>query len=516
MGTPDDLWAAPGSARDVSDERRVREYLRGQVEQLHHILATNPMPTVISRVVDGTILYANRACEELWGYQSVEIIGRTAAELRLWVETERRAEMVERLQRDGHVRGLQISVRRKDGGVRDILASVDTMELDGDQCLVGVFQDVTERVRAERDAASTARRLASILEAAGDGIFGEDLDGRCTFVNAAGAATLGYAPEDLVGAVVHDVVHHTREDGTPYPAEECPAMRAMADGTPYRVDVDVMWRRDGTSFPVEYTAHPLLEDGRAAGAVVVFRDVTERRHTQALIQEQVRTVTEQANLLELTHDGIIVRSLDGTIRFWNRGAERLYGWRRDEAIGRNVYELLQTGFPAPRDTIDEVLRRDGQWDGTLAHVTRDGRPLVVAGRWSLRTDGTGAPDAVLEINIDVTATHQAEQEAAAARVEAERANEAKSEFLSRMSHELRTPLNAILGFGQLLEADQLGADQRDEHGREATRPAPRAPGPGSTGTPGPSRSPGPPTAPPARASRRPRPRSPAGAPGRAG
>ncbi|MBI2900743.1 MAG: response regulator [Planctomycetes bacterium] len=116
-----------------------------------------------------------------------------------------------------------------------------------------------------------------ILESAGDGIFGLDTEGRITFTNSAAAALLGYEPADFVGRHSHSTYHYSRADGTPYPAEECPIYAAYRTGTVHRSDADVFWRKDGTSFDVEYTSTPILEDGRITGAVVVFRDISERR-----------------------------------------------------------------------------------------------------------------------------------------------------------------------------------------------------------------------------------------------
>ncbi|CAN5284855.1 CHASE3 domain-containing protein [soil metagenome] len=119
---------------------------------------------------------------------------------------------------------------------------------------------------------------------------------------------------------------------------------------------------------------------------------------------------KQAELIDLTHDTIMVRVLDGTIRFWNHGAEKMYGFTKEEAIGQKSHDLLKTEFPEPLGSIEELLNAQGRWDGELVHHTRDGRRLVVASRWSLKAGVHGEPVEILEINNDITVRKAAEEQ----------------------------------------------------------------------------------------------------------
>jgi PAS domain S-box-containing protein len=123
------------------------------------------------------------------------------------------------------------------------------------------------------------------------------------------------------------------------------------------------------------------------------------------------TVARQAELLELTPDAILVRTYPGSaIAYWNRGAEQLYGWPRDEALGRVTHELLDTQFPQSRELVDAILVSEGYWEGELVHRRSDGSRVVVASRQALRRDDLGRPSAILEINTDVTERRRAEDE----------------------------------------------------------------------------------------------------------
>jgi len=118
----------------------------------------------------------------------------------------------------------------------------------------------------------------------GEGIYGVDLDGGCVFINPAGARLIGYEPAELIGRNMHELTHHSRADGSAYPEAECPIFNAFRQGLPCRIDSEVFWRRDGTAFPVEYSSHPIVEDGRVRGAVVTFVDITERRRAADALQ----------------------------------------------------------------------------------------------------------------------------------------------------------------------------------------------------------------------------------------
>ena len=117
-----------------------------------------------------------------------------------------------------------------------------------------------------------------ILKCAGEGIYGLDRDGLTTFVNPAAAKMLGWEMDEIVGKSQHALIHHTKPDGTAYPSNECPIYAAFTDGAVHSVDDEVFWRKDGSSFPVEYVSTPIVDDtGGLLGAVVYFRDISQRR-----------------------------------------------------------------------------------------------------------------------------------------------------------------------------------------------------------------------------------------------
>jgi PAS domain S-box-containing protein len=162
---------------------------------------------------------------------------------------------------------------------------------------------------------------------------------------------------------------------------------------------------------------------------------------------------EQAALLDLTRDTIFVRDVNDVITFWNRGAEELYGWTKEEAVGRVSHDLTQTVFPAPLADITAELNRDGRWEGELIHTRRDGTKVVVASRWSLQRDDQGHPAATLETNNDITARKQVEveKERLEAQLRQSQKMEAMGTFAGGIAHDFNNILGAILGYGELAQ-----------------------------------------------------------------
>ncbi len=159
-----------------------------------------------------------------------------------------------------------------------------------------------ENLRLHRKLKQSTERLQQqnelILGSAGEGIYGLDDEGRTTFVNPAAIRMLGWTSEEVMGKPAHDVHHHTRADGSAYPRAECPIYAAFKDGKVHRVDDEVFWCKDGSSIPVEYTSTPIRQDSRLHGAVVVFRDITERKQAEEKLRRALSEVEDLKNQLQ--------------------------------------------------------------------------------------------------------------------------------------------------------------------------------------------------------------------------
>jgi len=287
-------------------------------------------------------------------------------------------------------------------------------------------------------------------------IFVTDREGRIVSWNAAAERTLGYAEDEAIGQNAEIIfTPEDRERGAPERELRTAAEEGRAE--------DERWhlRKDGTRLWATGTVTPLRDEaGNLRGFAKVMRDTTERKWHEEELKRYAALLRKQTEILDLAH--VLIRGSEDLIVFWNRGAQQLYGWTAEEATGKVSHELLQTQFPEDLAEIRARLFRDGEWEGELVHIKRDGARIVVASHWVLYRDGQGAPAAILEVNNDITERKRLEEEHARllerekeARAQAEEANRAKDEFLATLSHELRTPLTSILGWAKLLHSGTL-------------------------------------------------------------
>ena len=150
-----------------------------------------------------------------------------------------------------------------------------------------------------------------------EAIFGCDSEGTCLFCNRAAVRVLGYDdPAELLGKNMHALEHHTRADGTPYPIEECPIYIGFQKGQGVHRDDEVYWRKDGTSFPVEFWSHPMVRDGRTLGAVITFIDITERKQAEEALRKSEEF---KGRLVDCSQDCIKVLDLEGRLLSMNEG-----------------------------------------------------------------------------------------------------------------------------------------------------------------------------------------------------
>lgn len=194
-------------------------------------------------------------------------------------------------------------------------------------------------------AQALEERQRRVLAHLGEGIFGQDMDGRVTFVNAAALRMLGYDEADLLGQPMHAKTHHHYPDGRPFPRESCPVYETARDGVTRTVSDQVFWRKDGTPLPVEYTAAPITDlDGRPDGAVISFRDLTETLRQRHELEARDRRLAENEaklrTIFETGTEGIWVIDNDLRTTDVNPAMARLLGRPREDVLGRTIFEFV--------------------------------------------------------------------------------------------------------------------------------------------------------------------------------
>jgi PAS domain S-box-containing protein len=276
------------------------------------------------------------------------------------------------------------------------------------------------------------REQAGLLDLTHDSIMVRNTSDVVTYWNRGAEELYGWTQAEAVGQVTHVLLHTT----FPIPLEEIKAV-LLREG---RWEGELVHsRRDGTRLPVA-SRWSLERDaaGRPVGTLEINNDISERRAAEKALQRQ-------ANLLNQTHDAIFVWEFSGAIIFWNRGAERLYGFSSEEAIGRSSHDLLHTEHPLPTPVFEAALERHGEWTGELTHKTRDGRSILVESRHALMKDADGRR-LVLETNHDITDRKRAEE--AMHKAQAELAHVARvttlGEMAASIAHEVDQPLSGVV------------------------------------------------------------------------
>ena len=285
--------------------------------------------------LNGHILATNANYQKMLGYTESELEG--ASFLELTHEDYRAANMAlvtELVEGKRDQFQIEKQYRRKDGSlvwVRNNVSLVRDPE-SGPQFTVALSEDISERKEAEGALQESEERARLILNSAAEGIFGCDSNGTCLFCNTAALKILGYdGPEQLLGQNMHSLEHHTRKDGTPFPIDECPIFTGFLENRGVHVDDDVFWRKDGSSFPVEYWSHPLVREGKTVGAVVTFLDITERKEAEEALrksEQRKRTLLEINNAIitNLTRDALFSSAYEAIRRVitFDRAAFLLY------------------------------------------------------------------------------------------------------------------------------------------------------------------------------------------------
>jgi PAS domain S-box-containing protein len=215
-------------------------------------------------------------------------------------------------------------------------------------------------------------KLSQLLESTGEGIFGIDMFGCCTFINRAGAEQLGWLPDQVLGRNMHELAHHTHGDGVQcgehYPEHLCPIFNAFRNGLPCRIDSEYFWRKDGSSFAVEYSSHPIMDGGLVQGAVITFVDISARRQAEDALK-QAPAVLEQ-RVSERTHE------LQEALSQLRELSAYAHSVREDERtrIAREVHDELGSLLVALKMDVgwlDKRLSEQHQRDANAAQTMRD-------------------------------------------------------------------------------------------------------------------------------------------------
>ncbi|WFS62758.1 transporter substrate-binding domain-containing protein [Pseudodesulfovibrio thermohalotolerans] len=456
----DDGWYAVGTIRDLTRRKEAER----QLTRLYNAVEQSPVSILITDT-SGKIEYVNPYFTRLTGYAAEEVIGRNPRILKSGGhDAEFYGKMWETITR-GEIWTGEIVNRKKNGELHWENATISPLkDEDGNiASFLAVKQDVTDRKLAEQALAEAQEDSRLILESVGEGVMGVDAEGRIIFVNPTGLKLLGYGQDELMGADLHRTIHHSRPDGSPYPAELCPVREAYSQGRNCRVADECLWRKDGTGFAAEYTAVPMRRGGMTIGAVLVFQDITARRQAEEALREKQRQLRA---IIDNLPSMVALKDREGRYLMVNEFFEEAVGVPVEAVLGKTDAESLPPEAAGPLMAVDREVLESGRMrvceeevphpDGTVHTYLTTKVPLQ---------DETGEVDKLVVLATDITGRRRMERELVEAKNLAEEATRAKSDFLANMSHEIRTPMNAILGMSHLAMQTELSPKQVDYLGK---------------------------------------------------
>jgi PAS domain S-box-containing protein len=426
-------------ARERQKRQDAEKALRESEERYRLLFESNPNPMWVVDLETLAFLAVNQAAIAHYGYSREEFLRMTIADICL--PNDLSASPPTRSILTAEQNPLAVwKHRKKDGTAIDVEVVTHSLFFAGRPASLVMVDDITDRLQAEEEL----HILSTALESAVEGISRLDTQGHYIAVNTAYAALVGYQPEEMIGLAWQETVHP--EDRTKMVAAY---QQMLLNG---KVEVEARGiRKDGSTFYkqlVMVTAYDKQQ--QFAGHYCFAKDITERKQAEQIIREQ-------AALLDVATDAICVRDLEHHLLFWNKGAQHLYGWSATEALGKNAIELLYPpGETLPQfEIIRMTLLQEGQWQGELDQITKDGKSIVVASRWTLVCNEAGNPRFILTVDTDITEKKQLE--AQFLRVQR---LESLGTLASGIAHDFNNILTPILTAVQLLQIKHPRLDKR--------------------------------------------------------
>jgi len=333
----------------------------------------------------GMIVDVNPFLIELLGFSHEAFLGKKVWELGFFKDIIANQDNFAELQQKEYVRYDDMALETSTGR-RIEVEFVSNVYLAGAHKVIQCnIRDISARKRADQAQA----QLAAIVLSSDDAIIGKDLNSIITSWNKGAEKIFGYAAVEMVGASITRLIPDDRQD------EENQILEKIRSGESVEHFETLRKTKNGRLIDVSITASPIKDaTGKAVGVSKTARDITERKRSEVKI-------AEQAAFLDLASDAIMVRDLQGTLLFWNGAAERIYGWAREEVIGRSVLEVLHSD-PKQLAEVNRLTISQGVWHGELQHLTKDRREITSEARSTLIRDNEGHPKSILAIITDIT------------------------------------------------------------------------------------------------------------------
>jgi PAS domain S-box-containing protein len=433
---------------DISQQKRAEEALKESEKRFHRLFEDDLTGDFLCTPA-GKIILCNPAFATIFGFSSPEEAVGTSM-LNLYIQPEERNSMLEVLKRQGKLQGYEAWRKRRDGELIHVVENLIGKFTDRGELyeIQGYIFDDTKRKQAEE----ALRQQAQLLHLSYDAILVWRKDGGIEHWNRGAEQLYGFTESEVLGRVTHKLLK------TIHPVPWLEIEAAMRKHGQWEGELH-HFAKNGHEVTVSARHQLVLGTDGIERILETNRDITERKKAE-------KVLLKQAALIDLSPDGVVVKNFDDTVTFWSKGAEKLYGWTKEEAVGRKIIDLLKPVYPHA-SSLGDVLKKvkvDGKWAGQFVHHAKDGHEIIVMSSWLAMDNKSGGME-ILESNTDITEQMrlQSKLEEKAKEVE-EYANSMEALAQNRLlqlrdaerlaaigqtagmvGHDIRNPLQSILG-----------------------------------------------------------------------
>jgi PAS domain S-box-containing protein len=298
-------------------------------------------------------------------------------------------------------------------------------------------------------------RFGQLLQATDQGIFSTDSNGYCTFINRSGLDMLGFKLEECLGKHVRDFIQHCHLEDMTHRVDDFQIFQSLGRNRQNWKDSEILWRKDGTCFPADFSLNPFFENDTVCGSVITFSDITARKQFE---EERLKL----SRAVEQCPVSIVITDVKGLIEFVNPKFTELTGYTAEDVAGQTP-RLFKSG-ETPPETYEQLwstISKGTTWAGELLNKSKDGKLFWESATISAIRDHNGAIIHYLAVKEDITEKKNMLVQLTTAKEQAEAASQAKSSFLATMSHEIRTPMNGVIGMTGMLLETKLTQEQRE-------------------------------------------------------
>jgi PAS domain S-box-containing protein len=379
---------------EIAERKRAEEALRESEERFSKAFYQSPIGIVLIDLTDFTIRDINNSLLEMTGFMREEVINQSSLLIKLQVDAEERAEIVQELQEHGLYQNKEMRLGLQSGEIRYVLNSGARVMIGGKPHNLALIQDITERKQAEEQL----RFYASIVASASDAIIGKTPDGIIISWNPGAERLYGYKAEEVIGKPLTIIVPSDRSN------EVTSILESIKKGQRIEHYETVRLAKDGRRIDVSLTVSPILDDkGQIIGASSIGRDISQHKQAEEKIAYQSR-------LLENVNDAVLATDTQFNITSWNRAAEEMYGYRAEEVLGHKSQDFIRSDFSdEQRAAAAQGLSKSGSYRTEVLQYRRDGHPFWVEGSTFAFKELNGQTFGYVSINRDITQRKQAEE-----------------------------------------------------------------------------------------------------------